>query len=150
MALRGTAIAVFVIPIVFSFVFGASVLSLALNDHSRNGFILSENPSGSISIIGLKDDYTAPDRITAQVSVSDPAYDCGDLYMTVYDISSFEKKSIGQHAFFDQCYGTSGTIPLNEEFSEKIDKAGKYSLVVQLFDKDGSKFLTAEKQLTLK
>lgn len=150
MALRGTTIAVFVIPIVFSFVYGTSVLSLALSDQSSNGLVPSESPSDSISIIGLKDDYTAPDRITAQISVSDPAYDCGDLYLTVYDISSFEKKPVGQHAFFDQCYGTSGTIPLNEEFSEKIDKAGKYSLVVQLFDKDGSKFLTAEKQLTVK
>jgi hypothetical protein len=149
LTLRGTAIAAFVIPIVFSFIYGGSVLSLALSGQSSSGWISSSH-SDSISIIGLTNDYTAPENISAQVSVSDPAYDCGDLYLTVYDISSSEKKSVGQHAFFDQCYGTSGTIPLNEEFSEKIDKPGKYSLVAQLFDKDGNKFLTTEKQLTVK
>lgn len=149
MALHGTAIAAFVIPIVFSFIYGGSVLSLASSDQSRTGWVLP-SPSDSMAIIGLKDDYTAPDSLNAQVSASDPAYDCGDLYLTVYDISSFEKKPVSQNTFFDQCYGTSGKIPLNEEFSEKIDKPGKYSLVAQLFDKDGDKFLTAERQFTVK
>jgi len=149
LTLRGTAIAAFVIPIVFSFIYGGSVLSLALGGQSSSGSISSSH-SDSISIIGLADDYTAPVNVSAQVSVSDPAYDCGDLYVTVYDVSSSEKKSVGQHAFFDQCFGAGGTIPLNEEFSEKIVNPGKYSLVAQLFDKDGNKFLTTEKQITVK
>ena len=150
MTLRGTAIAAFVIPIVFSFIYGGSVLSLASNDQSRNSWVLSESRSDSIALIDLKDDYTAPDSLSAQVSVSDPAYDCGDLYLTIYDISPSGKKPISQNTFFDQCYGASGKIPLNEEFSEKIDKPGKYLLVAQLFDKDGVKFLTAERQFTVK
>ena len=148
MALRGTAVAAFVIPIVFSFVFGGIVLSLAMINAPSVGTV--SQSSGSISITGMKDDYTAPENVIAQVSVSDPAYDCGDLYLTVFDVSSSPKKSVGQHAFFDQCYGTSGTIPLNEEFSQKIEKPGQYSLVAQLFDKDGNKFLTVEKHLTVK
>jgi hypothetical protein len=138
-----------VIPIVFSFIYGGSVLSLASSDQSRNSLVLPSS-SDSIAIIGLKDDYTMPDSLSAQVSASDPAYDCGDLYLTVYDISSFGKKPVSQNTFFDQCYGTSGKIPLNEEFSEKIDKPGKYLLVAQLFDKDGDKFLTTERPFTVK
>ncbi len=150
MTLRGTAIAAFVIPIVFSFVYGGAVLSLGLSGQSGTGWVAeSESPASSISIIGLKDDYTVSENIGAQVSVTDPAYECGDLYMTIYDVSS-EKKAVSQNAFFDQCYGTSGTIPLNEEFSEKIDTPGKYLLVAQLFDSDGNKFLTAEKKITVK
>jgi len=149
LALRGTAIAAFVIPIVFSFIYGASVLSLASSDQSRNSWVLP-SPSDSLVIIGLKDDYTMPDSLSVQVSASDPAYDCGDLYLTIYDISSSGKKPISQNTFFDQCYGASGKIPLNEEFSEKIDKPGKYLLVAQLFDKDGDKFLTTERQFTVK
>lgn len=148
MALRGTAIAAFVIPIVFSFIYGGAVLSMGLNGQPGADSV-SQSNSGSISIIGLKDDYAVSENIGAQISASDPAYDCGDLYMTIYDVSS-EKKAVSQNAFFDQCYGTSGALPLNEEFSEKIDKPGKYSLVAQLFDKDGNKFLTAEKQITVK
>ncbi len=148
MALRGTAVAAFVIPIVLSFIFGGTVLSLALSNTPNSGMV--SQSSDSMSITGIKDDYTAPDNIVAHVSVSDPTYDCGDLYMTVFDVSTSPKKSVGQHAFFDQCYGTSGTIPLNEEFSQKIEKPGQYSLVAQLFDKDGNKFLTTEKHLTVK
>lgn len=147
MALRGTAVAAFVIPIVFSFVFGGSVLSLALSN-TPNSAIIPQ--SGSMSITGIENDYTAPVNVIAQISVSDPAYDCGDLYLTVFDVSASPKKSVGQHAFFDQCYGTSGTLPLNEEFAQKIEKPGQYSLVAQLFDKDGNKFLTSEKNLTVK
>lgn len=146
MALRGTAIASFVIPIVFSFIVGGSVLSLALSN--TPGGVVPQ--SSGISITGTGDDYTAPVNVIAQISVSDPAYDCGDLYITVFDVSVSPKKSVGQHAFFDQCYGTGGTIPLDEEFAQKIEKPGQYSLVAQLFDKDGNKFLTAEKNLTVK
>lgn len=148
MALRGTAVAAFVIPIVFSFVFGGVVLSLALGNTPSSGTV--SQSSGSISITGIGNDYTAPVNVAAQISVSDPAYDCGDLYLTVFDVSVSPRKSIGQHAFFDQCYGTSGTIPLNEEFAQKIEKPGQYLLVAQLFDKDGNKFLTSEKNLTVK
>ncbi len=106
--------------------------------------------SSAIFITGISDEYAAPVNVAAQVSVSDSAYDCGDLYITVFDVSVSPKKSIGQHAFFDQCYGTGGTIPLDEAFSQKIDKPGQYLLVAQLFDKDGNKFLTAEKNITVK
>jgi hypothetical protein len=148
LALRGTAVAVFVIPIVFSFIFGGSVLALAMMN-AHGGVTVSQS-SGSISITGVADDYAAQDAVTAQVSVSDPAYDCGDLYLTMFDVSTSDKKSVGQHAFFDQCYGASGTLPTNEEFSQKIEQPGQYLLVAQLFDKDGNKFLTAEKHLTVK
>ncbi len=149
MALRGTAIAAFVIPIVFSFVYGGSVLLLGLGGQSE---WVSQSPTSadSISITGLNSEYAVSENIGAQVSISDSAYDCGDLYLTIYDVSSSEKKAVSQNAFFDQCYGAAGTLPLNEAFSEKIDKPGKYSLVAQLFDSDGNKFLTAEKQITVK
>lgn len=148
MTLRGTAVAAFVIPIVFSFIYGGAVLSMGLNGGQSGGDSVSQN-ADSMSIIGLKGDYAVNENISAQVSISDPAYECGDLYLTVYEDSS-GKKAVSQNAFFDQCYGTSGTIPLGEEFSENIDKPGKYSLVAQLFDKDGNKFLTAETKITVK
>lgn len=145
MTLRGTAIAAFVIPIVFSFAYGGAVLSMGMS--GQTDAWVPQN-SDSLSITGLNDIYAVSENISAQVLANDPAYECGDLYMTIYDISS-ERKAVSQNAFFDQCYGASGTLPLNEEFSEKIDKPGKYSLVAQLFDSDGNKFLTAEKQITV-
>lgn len=120
---------------------------MAISGNTGTG-ITAPAGSDSIDIVGLSEQYTAPVNIAAQVSVSDPAYDCGDLYVTVYDVSSGEKKSVGQHAFFNQCYGSGGMLPIDDEFTEKIDNPGKYSLVAQMFDKGGNKFLTVEKPFT--
>jgi hypothetical protein len=147
LSVSGSAIAVFVIPIAFSFIFGGAVLALSLQDHSR-GFEFGGTPSSSsIQIIGLQSEYSSSDSINVQVSVSDPAYSCGNLSMTIYDVSS-AKTAVKQNAFFEQCYDASGTLPIGDKFSEKLD-AGKYSLEVQMFDKNGDKYLTASQKFTV-
>lgn len=140
-------IAVFVIPIVFSFVYGGAVLSLALQNPDRT-FEFSGTESSSIQIIQLQNEYTSSDAITAQVSVNDPEFNCGDLYMTIYDVST-AKKAVKQGAFFDQCYDSGGTLPVTDKFSEKLDP-GKYLLEVQLFDKEGDKFLSSSQKFTVR
>ena len=48
-------------------------------------------------IIYLEND----EEITSQISINDNKYDCGDLYITIYDVSGFQKKVVKQQAFFD-------------------------------------------------
>lgn len=150
MALRGTAVGIFIIPIVFSFVYGGAVLSVALGGVDRTGMVFSGAQSDSLEFVDVKSEYQVAERITAKVSVSDPAYDCGDLYVTLYDVSSPQKKAVTQSAFFEQCYGISGDLPLNEAFSEQLDVAGTYQVEAQLFDEQGDKFLTASKKFTVR
>lgn len=149
LAASGVTIAVFVIPIVFSFVYGGTVLSLSLQGQDREFDFGKTQHTTSIQIIALQNEYSSSDSIEAQVSVSDPAFSCGDLYMTIYDVSSPQRKAVKQGAFFDQCYDSSGMLPVNEKFSEKVD-SGRYLLEVQLFDQNGDKFLTASQKFTVR
>jgi len=150
LAVSGVTIAVFVIPIVFSFIYGGAVLSLSLQEPGR-GFEFGGTPStSSIQITGLQNEYSSSDPISAQVSVGDPAFSCGNLYITVYDVSSFQKKAVKQNAFFNQCYDSSGILPIDDKFSEKLDSAGTYLFEAQLFDKNGDNYITASQKFTVR
>lgn len=141
---------VFIIPIAFSFIFGGLVLGVALQNPERT-FIFEAGPSASdaIQIVNLQNQYAVSDTVDASVSTSDAAFSCGDLYMTIYDVSSGQRKAVKQGAFFDQCYGSSGTLPLEESFSVKIDAPGQYLLEAQLFDENGDRFLTTSQRFSV-
>lgn len=143
MASKG--IALFVIPIIFSFVYGGLVLGSAMQGPRADSVT---TPSSVLEILELQGSYASGERVSVQISVNDVSYDCGDLYITVYDVADGAKKAVKQGAFFDQCYGTSGTLPISEKFSENFD-AGQYSLEAQLFDKTGDKFLSATQKFSV-
>jgi len=143
--MAGRGIAIFVIPIIFSFVYGGAVLGTALQGPLE---AVETHQGGAIDLVGLLAQYSDAEKTSAQITVSDPAYDCGDLYITVYDVSAGQKKAVKQGAFFDQCYGESGTLPINDQFSEKFD-AGQYLLEAQLFDKNGDKFLSTSQRFSV-
>ncbi|MEM2160347.1 MAG: hypothetical protein QXN55_05265 [Candidatus Nitrosotenuis sp.] len=142
MASRG--IAIFIIPIIFSFVYGGAVLGSAMQGPREAG----QSQTSSIEIVGLEAQYSTSDNVRAQVTIGDSAFDCGDLYITVYDISGGQKTAVKQGAFFDQCYGESGTLPIDERFSEKFG-IGQYLLEAQLFDKNGDKFLSVSQKFSI-
>lgn len=149
MALKGTAVGSFIMPIIFSFVFGGLVLSLALGQADIS------NPTSSsarqpLQLVGVANEYSTSERVSASVSVSDPAYDCGDLYITIFDVSGQQKTAVTQGAFFDQCYGQSGVLPLNESFVEIMPSAGRYQIEAQLFDNQGNKFLSTTHIFTVR
>lgn len=143
MASKG--IALFVIPIIFSFVYGGLVLGSAMQGPRADSMTTH---SSTLEILELQGSYASGERVSVQISVNDASYDCGDLYITVYDVAGGAKKAVKQGAFFDQCYGTSGTLPISEKFSESFD-AGQYSLEAQLFDKTGDKFLSATQKFSV-
>ena len=143
MVARG--IAILVIPIIFSFVYGGAVLGSALQ--GQRG-VIDTVSQGSIEIMNLQSQYASSDRVGAEISVTDSAFNCGDLYITVYDVSGGQKKAAKQGAFFDQCYGQTGMLPLDEKFSEKFAPR-QYLLEAQLFDKNGDKFLSATQKFSV-
>lgn len=138
--------AAFLIPIIFSFIYGGVVLALSLQDENSGIVDTGSSTSSSIQITDLQNQYARSDAMSAHVLASDPAFSCGDLYITIYDVSSGQRKAVKQGAFFDQCYGSAGSLPITESFSEKIDSPGQYLLEAQLFDKDGDRFLTTSQR----
>jgi len=137
------AIAVFIVPIVFSFVFGSAVLADVLQEPDRELNMWQISSSGpsfstskSIKIIGLDTQYSDSTPVEIQVQVDDATFDCGDMYITIYDVSSSAKQVFTQSGYFDQCYETKNLmLPVDDEFSQVIDTPGNYEILVEMNDK---------------
>lgn len=124
--------------------YGGIVLGSALQGPRT----MTETQSDSIAILNLQSQYSLGESIDPQITVDNPAYDCGNLYITVYDVALGQKTAVKQGAFFNQCYGNSGTLPIDDKFSEKFDP-GQYLLEAQLFDKNGDNFLNTSQKFSV-
>lgn len=93
-----------------------------------------------IEILGLEKEYDTNSPISLQVDVKDPTFDCGDLYITLYEVKGNSKNVVTQSGYFDQCFSNDDALlPIDDEFSETINSPGKYEVVVELNDEDQQK-----------
>ncbi|MDH5568974.1 MAG: hypothetical protein OEX98_04200 [Nitrosopumilus sp.] len=131
---------VFVLPVIFSIVFGSAVMSDILQKPHRElnmwPMSYSEESSShksSIEIIGLSKQYSVTVPIEIQIKVNDSSFDCGDLYITIYSSSS---DVVTQSGFFEQCFEKGNSmIPVGDKFSKIIDTPGSYELVAEMVSK---------------
>ncbi|MEK0339663.1 MAG: hypothetical protein QQN46_05500, partial [Nitrosopumilus sp.] len=132
---------VFVLPAIFSLIFGSAVMAEILQKPDRElnlwpvyfseGF---SNNYDSIEIIGLSKQYSTSEPIEIQVKINDSSFDCGDLYVTIY--SSGKNDVITQSGFFEQCFEQGSTIlPVGDKFSKVIDTFGSYEIVAEMVSK---------------
>jgi len=148
------AYVVFILPIVFSLVFGSVVMADILQSPDRE---LNMWPIGlpdtlthdkSIKIIGLEKQYSSSTPIEIQVTIDDPFFDCGDLYVTIY---SGRNDVITQSGFFQQCFNENNALlPIDDTFSEILDIPGQYELVVKMNDQDQTSSITTSGKFTIK
>jgi len=152
------AIAVFIVPIVFSFVFGSAVLADVLQEPDRELNMWQISSSGtsfgtstSIKIIGLDTQYSDSTPVEIQVQVDDATFDCGDMYITIYDVSSSTKQVFTQSGYFDQCYETKNLmLPVDDEFSQVIDTPGNYEILVEMNDKSQKDTISVKAKFSVK
>ena len=145
---------VFVLPIVISIAFGTVVMADVLQSPDRE---LNMWPMGnhnimtndeSISIIGLEKQYSISTPIQIQVKVDDSQFDCGDLYVTIY---SGKQTVVTQSGFLQQCFDTNNSLlPIDDTFSEIIDRPGQYNLVVKMTDQNQKSSISASGKFTIK
>jgi hypothetical protein len=156
--MRNVVFVIFLLPVVLSLLLGTLVLAEVVKDPDRQlnmmQFEISDRPiisSGAIKIIGLNSEYTTSQAVEVQISVSDATFDCGDLYVTIYDVSLPTRQPVTQSGYFGQCFAKNGVnLPISDKFSEKIDKAGQYELVVEMLDKNQQKTITVSKKFAVK
>lgn len=152
MAVQNTALLVFLFPVVIGMAFGAFVLSGVLTQPGRelnmwpfeSTVVPTQAENEDLKIQGLLKQYSvsAPIEIKAVVNNSD--FDCGDLYVTIYDIKTSPKQVVTQNGFFSQCFSTNNlALPIDDTFSEKIDKVGEYEMVIEMNDKNYKKAISA-------
>jgi len=152
MAVQNTALLVFLFPVVIGMAFGTFVLSGVLTQPGRElNMWPFENPTAppqagneDLKIQGLLKQYSVPAQIAIKVVVNNSDFDCGDLYITIYDAKTSPKQVVAQNGFFSQCFSTNKlALPIDNTFSEKIDKAGEYEMVIEMNDKDYKKTIMA-------
>lgn len=158
MAVRSVAFVVFLFPVIISIFFGTMVLGEVLQEPERNLNLWPFESSGSVivqtgamKINGLQESYSVSKPIEITVSVSDQIFDCGDLYITIYDVSKTPNEVVTQSGFFGQCYAAKNLVmPIGDNFSEPIEVPGKYEIVAEINDKEFKKTLTASEQFIVK
>ena len=158
MAVRSAAYVFFLFPVVVSIFFGTMVLGEVLKEPERNLDLWPFESSGSVivqtgamKINGLQESYSVSNPIEITVSVSDPIFDCGDLYITIYDISKTPNEVVTQSGFFGQCYAKNNLVmPIDDKFSETVDTSGQYQIVAEINDKGFKKTLTASEEFIVK
>ncbi|MCV0399830.1 MAG: hypothetical protein K5785_07540 [Nitrosarchaeum sp.] len=132
---RGILYVVFLLPVIFSIVFGSAVMADVLQEPGRelNMWPTGGSHSKSIQIIGLAQQYTTSSPVKIMISVTDDSFDCGDLYITIYDSN---RNVVSQNGFLEQCFASNNVdLPTGDDFSETLSTAGSYELVAEMKDK---------------
>jgi len=144
MTVQKIALLVFVFPVVISIVFGASVLSNVLGQPDRHLNLWQFIPQqaiqtgdNGIKIQNLMNSYSTFTPVNITVQVNNTAFDCGDLYITVYDLDTSPNQVAAQNAYFSQCFAENNlTLPIDDTFSQIIGKSGNYEIVTEMKDKN--------------
>ncbi len=152
---RGVTYVVYVLPIVFSVIFGSIVMADILQEPGRElnllqvGSMEISSHNEPIKIIGLEKQYSITEPVQIQVIVDEVLFSCGDLYVTIY--TSDKENAVTQSGYFQQCFDDDNPfLPIKEKFSEVIDTPGQYSLVVDLLDKNQKNSITTSEKFTVK
>ena len=131
---------VFVLPVIFSLVFGSAVMADTLQKPGRelNMWPMSSSEDSSshskIEIVGLSSQYSTSEPIEIQVKIDDSSFNCGDLYVTIY---SSKNDVITQGGFLEQCFENGSEIlPLSDKFSKVIQTPGSYEIVAEMVSTD--------------
>ena len=147
-------IVVFVLPVIFSIIFGSAVMADILQKPDRElnmwPMSFSEGSSShdsSMTIIGLSSQYLISEPIEVQIKVNDSSFSCGDLYITIYTLGKSD--TVTQSGFFNQCVKNGNLFPINDKFSEVIVIPGYYELVADLAS-DGLSNISVTGTFTIK
>ena len=143
--MKKIAYLVFVFPVIVSLIFGGYVLADVLGQPDRQlnmwqfkftPHIGQQEGDAQIRLLNLVSNYTVSTPLSFSVMVNNTSFDCGDLYLTIYDQSTSPKQVIVQHAYFTQCFAqTNALMPIQDTFSPVIDKQGIYQIVAEMKDK---------------
>ena len=149
---------VFVLPIIASIIFGSIVMLEVLKEPERELNLLQFKSSDTrvvsskaFKILGLEREYSTNSEIKIEVIIDDRVFDCGDLYITLYDLNLPSKKVVTQSGFFSQCFDRNNSIlPVDDEFSEVIASPGKYEIVIEMIDKPNKKTIFSSAEFSVK
>ena len=133
---------IYVLPIVLSVSLGTAVMAETLSSPDRElnflqfgGEGYASSSKSAISLVGFNDEITQNSNLEFSIKFSNSDFNCGDLYITIYDVSTSEKQVITQSGYLKQCFIQNNDIlPVDENYSELITKSGTYEIHVEIFN----------------
>ena len=151
MTVQKIALLVFLFPVVISIVFGVSVLSNVLGQPDRHlnmwQFVAhrsTQTGDNDIKIQNLLNSYSTFTPVSITVAINNTAFDCGDLYITIYNLDTSPNQVAAQNGYFSQCFAENNlTLPIHDTFSQIIGKLGNYEIVTEMKDKNNQNTITA-------
>lgn len=145
MAVKKIAYLVFVFPVIASLIFGGYALADVLGHTGRQinmwqfqfaPHVGQQDGNAQIRLLHLVSNYTVSTPLNFSVMVNNTSFDCGDLYLTIYNPSTSPKQVVVQHAYFTQCFAqTNAVMPIQDTFSPVIDTPGIYQIMAEMKDK---------------
>ena len=95
----------------------------------------SSSSKSGINLVGFNNEITQDSNLEFSIEFSNPAFNCGDLYITVYDISTSEKQVLTQSGYLKQCFmQNNNVLPVDDNYSELIAKSGTYEIYIEIFN----------------
>ena len=146
---------IYLLPIVLSASLGTAVMAETLSDSERELNFLQFGGEGYISssktdiqLIGFSSEIIQNSNLEFSITFSNSDFNCGDLYITIYDVSTSEKQVLTQSGYLKQCFIQNNNIlPVGESYSELISKPGLYEIYVEIFDEKYSKNMSITQTL---
>jgi hypothetical protein len=106
-----------------------------LNFLQFGGEAYISNSESGISLVGFNNEITQNTNLEFNIKFSNSDFNCGDLYITIYDVSTPEKQVLTQSGYLKQCFIQNNDIlPVGENYSELISQPGTYEIYVEIFN----------------
>ena len=149
---------IYLLPIVLSVSLGTAVMAETLSDSERELNFLQFGGEGYISssktdiqLIGFSSEIIQNSNLEFSITFSNSDFNCGDLYITIYDVSTSEKQVLTQSGYLKQCFIQNNNIlPVSENYSELISESGTYEIYVEIYDEKYSKSISITETLRVK
>ncbi len=121
-----------------------------LNFSQFGGEGYSTSTKGEINLVGLNTEITQNSNLEFSIKFSNSDFNCGDLYITIYDITS-ERQVLTQSGYLKQCFiENDNTLPVDETYSELISKSGTFEIHIEIFNEKYSKSISMTETLRVK
>jgi|TARA_B110000116_G_C16486298_1_gene424829 hypothetical protein len=155
---KASAFVIYILPIVLSVSLGTAVMAETLNDSDRElnflqfgGEGYTSSSKSEISLVGFNTEITQNSNLEFDIKLSNPDFNCGDLYITIYNVSTSEKQVLTQSGYLKQCFiQNNNTLPVGENYSELIIESGTYEIYVEIFNDKYSKNISITETLRVK
>ncbi len=111
----------------------------------------TSSSKSAINLIGFNTEIAQNSNLEFTIKFSNSDFNCGDLYITIYDLSTSEKQVLTQSGYLKQCFiQNDNTLPVNEIYSELISKSGTYEINVEIFNQKYTESISMTETLRVK